>query len=196
MSQPDPSHFATPGSSIGNLAHQLRQIAGRSSSTESGDRLDLVGVLNFSTLMEAMADDGVRLSPVEAQRYLRQVLCQRDPNNADLYEGAALELSVTQRLVISSNQGQDNTRQQARDKYRAAAVKDIRDWRQAHQPPAPPPSEDGSNAETTHQADAAQTEDHVPCPQCKAPMEPMDARATQWRCPHPHGENGRTTWRG
>jgi hypothetical protein len=148
MSYPNPAGFTTPGSIVGALAGQLRQWAGRSSA-ESNAKLDSVGQTNFSVLIEALCNDRQRLSPAQAQRYLREVLAARDPANSDLYEAAAQELSAPPRSVTSSSQRQDSerARQQARDEYRAAAEKDLSDWRQAQQTPSPLPSGDVATVE-------------------------------------------------
>jgi hypothetical protein len=67
MSYPDPTGFTTPGSIVGALASQLRQLAG-CSSAESNGKLDPVGQVNFSVVIEALCSDRQRLSPAQAQR--------------------------------------------------------------------------------------------------------------------------------
>jgi hypothetical protein len=199
MSHPKPAGFTTPGSIVGALASQLQQLAG-CSSAESNGKLDPVGQVNFSVVIEALCNDRQRLSPAQAQRYLREVLCERDRVNRDLYERAALGLSAPQRSVTSSSQRQESEhgRQQARDEYRAAAEKDLSDWRKAQQTPSPLPSEDGSNVETAegNEETREQAGDGVLCPQCRAPMEAMNGSVIQGQCLRCHGEDGMTTWTG
>jgi hypothetical protein len=197
MTYPDPAGFTSPSTIIGELASQLRQLAGRSSA-ESGGKLDPVGQVNFSVLIEALCNDRQRLSPAQAQRYLREVLCQRDRPNRDLYEQAALGLSASQRSHTSPAQGQDDAWQQTRDALRAEAEKDLSAWRKAQQTPSPLPSNNGPLVKPPEDSEGTweQAREGVLCYQCKAPMEAMNGSAIGWRCWRCHGEDGMTTWTG
>jgi hypothetical protein len=147
MSHPDPTGFTSPSTLLVTLASDLRQCADRSSGNFD-DRLDPVGVVNFSVVLEELLT-GHLLSVTEAIRYFREVLCKRDPNNRDLYEQAAKGLSAPRRMIASDQavQAKNNAQQEAREALRAATQKDIRAWRLTQQTPLPPPPGDTPSVE-------------------------------------------------
>jgi len=200
MFRPNPAGFMSSNTVLSELAHQLRQFPGRP-GIESDGQIDAVGQVNFAVLLEALVDDRRKLSPTDAQCYCREVLAVRDPHNADLYKKAARILSRRQRSVATPGQEKNDARQRTYDAFRAAAEKDLSDWRKAQQTAASPPlSGDGPgvepherNAGVQEPADAAQPGHGVLCPQCQAPMQ---AIANGWRCSRSHGEDGMMTWTG